>query len=373
MKLETASDTNIYVTKPYMPDLSEFIPYLNSIWSSNILTNGGPFHQELESALCDYLGVQYISLFSNGTLALLVALQALEVKGSVITTPYSFVATAHSIVWNNCKPIFVDIDPATFNIDISKIESAITEDVSCIMPVHCYGSPCDHESLENIASKYGLNIIYDAAHAFGVKDKNGSILNYGDLSILSFHATKVFNTFEGGAIVCHTLEMKNKIDRLKNFGFNNEVSVSNFGINAKMPEINAAFGLLQLKHINAVITRRGEIDALYREKLHGVKGIKLFNSHATVQNYTYFPILVDEDYSLTRDELYNFLKDKSIFTRRYFYPLITEFEVYKEIYSTGRASLIEAYNISEKILCLPIYPSMSNEDVQKVSIYISNM
>ncbi len=284
----------IYVTQPYLPPLEEFIPYLQQIWDTKILTNCGPFHQQLEEALCEYLGVDHIALFTNGTLALVTALQALRITGEVITTPYSFVATSHSLLWNGIKPVFVDIDPNTLNLDPAKIEAAITTQTTAIMPVHCYGHPCDVEVIQKIADNYNLKVIYDAAHAFGVRDANGSILRHGDLSVLSFHATKVFNTFEGGAIVCPDAKTKIRIDQLKNFGLVDEVRVIAPGINGKMSEINAAFGMLQLKHIDKAFARRKEIDATYRERLEGVKGIRCVkDAREKVANYAYFPILVE--------------------------------------------------------------------------------
>ena len=300
-----SSDHPIYVTQPNLPPLEEFIPYLRKIWDSKVLTNGGPFHQQLEQALCDHLGVKHLALFTNGTIALLTALQALRITGEVITTPYSFVATAHSLLWNGIKPVFVDIDPKTLNLDPSKIEAAITPQTTAILPVHVYGHPCDVEAIQQVADKHNLKVIYDAAHAFGVQCHCGSVLNHGDLSVLSFHATKVFNTFEGGAIVCPDAETKKYIDQLKNFGFVDEVTVVAPGINGKMSEVNAAFGLLQLDYIDQALARRKEIATSYREQLAGVKGIRcLGDAGERVANYAYFPILVEPDYPLSRDALY---------------------------------------------------------------------
>jgi len=361
------SDIPIYVTQPYLPPLEEFIPYLQQIWDNKILTNGGPMHQQLEAALCDYLGVEHIALFNNGTIALLTALQALRVTGEVITTPYSFVATAHSLLWNGIKPVFVDIDPHTLNLDPAKIEAAITPQTTAIMPVHCYGNPCDVEAIQRIADNYNLRVIYDAAHAFGVDDAGGSILRHGDLSVLSFHATKVFNTFEGGAIICPDAKTKKRIDQLKNFGFVDEVTVVAPGINGKMSEINAAFGLLQLQHIDKAMARRREIDAFYREQLKGVKGIRMVEEAGQrVANYSYFPILVDADYPLSRDELYQKLKDQNIFARRYFYPLISDFPMYRGMNSAQRDNLPVANIVSEKVLCLPIYPALEASETQAI-------
>ena len=349
----------IYVTQPYLPPLEEFIPYLEQIWANKVLTNCGPFHQQLEQALCRYLGVPHISLFSNGTLALITALQALRIQGEVITTPYSFVATAHALLWQNCTPVFVDIEPHTLNLDPAKIEAAITPQTTAILPVHCYGNPCDTAAIQKIADNYNLRVIYDAAHAFGVQDAGGSILRHGDLSVLSFHATKVFNTFEGGAIICHDAKTKQRIDHLKNFGFVDEVTVVAPGINAKMSEINAAFGLLQLEHMPHVMQRRAEIDAYYREQLAHVPGITcLPQGHQTVANHSYFPILVGPEYPLSRDALYEKLKENGIYARRYFYPLITDFPMYRGLISAAPANVAIAAKFSRQVLCLPIYPKL---------------
>ena len=340
------------------------MPYLEQIWANKILTNGGPFHRQLEQALCEHLGVEHVALFSNGTLALITALQALRVTGEVITTPYSFVATAHSLLWQNCKPVFVDVEPRTLNLDPAKIEAAITPQTTAILPVHCYGNPCDTDAIQQIADNYNLRVIYDAAHAFGVRDAGGSILRHGDLSVLSFHATKVFNTFEGGAIVCPDAKTKQRIDHLKNFGFVDEVTVVAPGINAKMSEINAAFGLLQLEHMPHVMQRRAEIDAYYREQLAHVPGITcLPQGHQTVANHSYFPILVGPEYPLNRDALYEKLKEHGIHARRYFYPLITDFPMYRELISAAPANVAIANKFSKQVLCLPIYPTFS-QDVQ---------
>lgn len=357
----------IYVTQPTLPPLQEFIPYLEEIWASKILTNAGPFHQQLEQALCNYLGVQHLALFSNGTLGLVTALQALRISGEVITTPYSFVATAHSLLWNDLKPVFVDIHPDTLNLDPDRIEAAITPQTTAIMPVHCYGHPCDVDTIQCIADRYNLKVIYDAAHAFGVQDVGGSILRHGDLSVLSFHATKVFNTFEGGAIICPDAKTKQHIDHLKNFGFIDETTVVAAGINAKMSEINAAFGLLQLKHVDKALAKRKAIDAAYREALKGVPGIRCMQKMGEqIANYSYFPILVDEDYPLSRDALYQNLKDNNIFARRYFHPLITDFPMYREMPSAHRKNLPVATDAAQKVLCLPIYPALTPQDQQRV-------
>lgn len=349
----------IPVTQPYLPDLTDFMPYLEEIWSSKILTNNGPFHQKLESALCEYLGVNHISLFSNGTLGLITALQALRVTGEVITTPYSFVATSHSLLWHGIKPVFVDIDPITLNLDPSKIEAAITPQTTAIMPVHCYGNPCDMDAIQKIADIYNLRVIYDAAHAFGVKHQNSSILGNGDLSVLSFHATKVFNTFEGGAVICPDQKVKKRIDHLKNFGFVDEVTVVAPGINAKMSEINAALGLLQLQKIDDVIQQRGIVYERYLNELSNVKGIRCIGQHANQPNYSYFPILVQSDYPLSRDELHQKLKEQGIHARRYFYPLISEFSMYRSLPSSVRSNLPIATAAAEQVVCLPIFPALT--------------
>jgi dTDP-4-amino-4,6-dideoxygalactose transaminase len=357
----------IYVTQPYLPPLEEFIPYLEKIWDNKILTNGGPFHQQLEKELCEYLGVKHISLFTNGTIALVTALQALHITGEVITTPYSFVATAHSLLWNGIKPVFVDVTPNTLNLDPTKIEAAITPHTTAIMPVHVYGHPCDGDAIQKIADNYNLKVIYDAAHAFGVQDKNGSVLNHGDLSVLSFHATKVFNTFEGGAIICPDAKTKQRIDHLKNFGFVDEVTVVAPGINGKMCEFNAALGLLQLKHIDQALARRKEIDATYRQQFADVKGIHCLNDAGEkLANHAYFPILVQPDYPLSRDALYEKLKTHGIHARRYFYPLISDFPMYRSMTSAQRSNLPVAADASAKVLCLPIYPALQPQEQQRV-------
>lgn len=357
----------IYVTQPDLPPLEEFVPYLEQIWNSKILTNGGPFHQQFEKALAEYLGVDHISLFANGTLALVTALQALRITGEVITTPYSFVATSHSLQWNSIKPVFVDIDMNTLNLDPGKIEAAITPQTTAIMPVHCYGHPCDVEAIQKIADIYNLRVIYDAAHAFGVQDHQGSILKYGDLAVLSFHATKVFTTFEGGAIVCPDAKTKQRIDYLKNFGFVDEVTVIAPGINGKMSEFSAALGLLQLQHIDRALVRRKEIDAVYREQLKSVNGVQCLHvAGEKVSNYSYFPILVDENYPISRDVLYQRLKDNNIHVRRYFYPLISSFPMYRGQNSSLPENLSVATKAAEKVLCLPVYPNLSEDDQQMI-------
>jgi dTDP-4-amino-4,6-dideoxygalactose transaminase len=362
-----------YVTQPDLPPLEEFIPYLEQIWESKWLTNNGPFHRQLEKALCDYLGVEHIALFANGTIALVTALQTLRITGEVITTPYSFVATAHSLVWNNIKPVFVDIDPKTCNLDPDKIEAAITPQTSAILPVHCYGNPCDVKRIQKVADTYGLKVIYDAAHAFGVIYKGESLLKHGDLSVLSFHATKVFNTFEGGAIVCPDAKTKQRVDYLKNFGFADEVTVVAPGINGKMNEFQASLGLLQLKHVDQAIARRKAIDRRYRQELSRIKGITLLAQPSeTVGNYSYFPILVENDYPLSRDALYQKLKDADIFGRRYFYPLISDMPMYRGLPSANPKKLGAARSISDRVICLPIYPSLSDDLVNDVIVAVKS-
>ena len=325
------------------------------------------FHQQLERALCDYLGVKHLALFTNGTIALVTALQALRITGEVITTPYSFVATAHSLLWNGIKPVFVDVDPDTLNLDAARIEAAITPQTTAIMPVHVYGHPCDVDAIQKIADNYNLKVIYDAAHAFGVKDQRGSVLNHGDLSVLSFHATKVFNTFEGGAIICPDAKTKQRIDHLKNFGFVDEVTVVAPGINGKMCEFNAALGLLQLKHIDKALARRKEIDVTYRRQLASAKGIHCLNQAGEkVANYAYFPILVNPYYPLSRDALYDKLKQHGIHARRYFYPLISDLPMYRSMPSAQCSNLPVAADAASRILCLPIYPGLQSQEHQRV-------
>lgn len=358
---------DIFVTRPYLPPLEEFLPYLEQIWENKVLTNCGPFHQQLEEALCQHLEVEHISLFANGTIALVTALQSLRITGEVITTPYSFVATSHSLLWNGIKPVFVDIDPKTLNLDPAQIEAAITPQTTAIMPVHCYGHPCDVDEIQRIADIYNLRVIYDAAHAFGVQCHCGSLLKHGDLSILSFHATKVFNTFEGGAIICPDAKTKIRIDQLKNFGHVGEVNVVAAGINGKMSEFNAALGLLQLKHIETAIARRRQVDAAYREQLDKVPGIRCLEpSFETTPNYAYFPIIVGNEFRMDRDALYHHLKAEGIHPRRYFYPLISEFPMYRGLASARTDNLPVAMDAARRVLCLPIYPDLSEDEIRLV-------
>ena len=358
----------ITVTSPLLPNLEDFNDLLREIWDSKWITNNGSFHKRLESALCEYLKVPYISLFTNGTLPLLTALQALRITGEVITTPYSFVATTHSIWWNNCKPVFVDIDSATGNIDPEKIEAAITPKTSAIMPVHVYGKPCDTRRIQEIADKYGLKVIYDAAHAFGVEVNGESILNAGDLSTLSFHATKVFNTIEGGAMVMHDAEMKKRIDYLKNFGFAGETEVVGPGINSKMDEVRSAYGLLNLKLVDAAIEARHQVAIRYREALRDVTGITFFDDIPGVRhNYSYFPIFVDaEIYGMTRDELYLKMKENGIMGRRYFYPLISSFSTYCGLPSATPENLPCAKKMADSVICLPMHHNIGTEEIDQV-------
>ncbi|BAL22703.1 DegT/DnrJ/EryC1/StrS aminotransferase family protein [Azoarcus sp. KH32C] len=361
----------LYVTRPFLPPLEELQPYLEEIWANRQLTNGGPFHQQLEASLCQYLGVEHISLFANGTLALVTALQALRITGEVITTPYSFVATAHSLLWNGIKPVFVDIDPESLNLDPEKIEAAITPQTTAILPVHVYGRPCATERIQKIADTYGLKVIYDAAHAFAVEDRGGSILRHGDLSILSFHATKVFTTFEGGAIVSPDAKTKKRIDYLKNFGFADEVTVVAPGINGKMNELQAAIGLAQLKHIDAALSERAAIDRRYRELLSDIPGIRCLPAPESARhNHSYFPIMVEPAFALSRDQLYQCLREHDIYARRYFYPLISEFPMYRALPSAAHSNVPVAVSTSSKVICLPIFPQLGADELESIASVI---
>lgn len=358
----------ITVTSPLLPPLEEFIPYLEDIWERKWLTNNGHYHQELEKALAKYLGVEYISLFTNGTLPIMIALQTLRITGEVITTPYSFVATTHSLWWNNIKPVFVDIDPATCNLDPDKIEAAVTPRTTAIMPVHVYGNPCDTEKIQAIADKYGLRVIYDAAHAFGVTVNGDSILNSGDMSTLSFHATKTYNTIEGGALICHDEKTKQRIDYLKNFGFAGETTVVAPGINGKLDEVRSAYGLLELKYVDNAIEKRRSVALQYRDTLKNVVGISFLQDIPGVRhNYSYFPIFVDETkYGISRDELYKKLKENNIYSRRYFYPLISEFSTYSGLESSRKENLQNSHKIADSVICLPMHHELSESDVLRV-------
>lgn len=371
----------ITVTSPLLPNLDDFTAELKKIWESKWITNNGDFHKQLEKELAAYLKVPYVSLFTNGTLPLMTALQALRITGEVITTPYSFVATTHSIWWNGCKPVFVDIDPATGDMDPNKIEAAITPRTTAIMPVHVYGKPCDTKAIQEIADKYGLKVIYDAAHAFGVEvpaneygleayNDNGlaGILNAGDMSTLSFHATKVYNTIEGGALIMHDEKTKKRIDYLKNFGIADEVTVVGPGINSKMDEMRSAYGLLNLKQVDAAIEARHQVAIKYREALRHVDGITFFDDMPGVKhNYSYFPIFIDaEKYGMTRDELYFKMKSANVLGRRYFYPLISEFSTYRALESAAPKNLPNAHKMADSVICLPMHHALSDDDIQRV-------
>ena len=361
-------DKPIYVTSPLLPSLEDFTFLLKEIWESKMLTNNGNFHQKLEEELAKYLKVPYLSLFTNGTLPLITALQAMRITGEVITTPFSFVATTHSLWWNGIKPVFVDIEPETCNLDPSKIEAAITPRTTAIMPVHVYGKPCKTKEIQEIANKYGLKVIYDAAHAFGVEINGESILNFGDMATLSFHATKVYNTLEGGALVVHDEQTKKRIDYLKNFGFASETEVVAPGINSKVDEVRAAYGLLNLKQVDHAINSRRKVAIRYRDELQGVKGITFFNDIPGVRhNYSYFPIFINaEEYGMTRDELYFKMKEYNVFGRRYFYPLISTFSTYRGLDSANPDNLLVATQMSNNVICLPMHHALSENEVEYI-------
>ena len=368
------NEKQITVTAPLLPDLEEFNTLLKEIWDSKWVTNNGSFHKQLEKELAEYLKVPYISLFTNGTLPLLTALQALRVTGEVITTPYSFVATTHSIWWNGCKPVFVDIDPTTGNIDPDAIEAAITTKTTAIMPVHVYGKPCDTKRIQEIADKYGLKVIYDAAHAFGVEVDGESVLKAGDMSTLSFHATKVYNTLEGGALVMHDAETKKRIDYLKNFGFSGETTVVAPGINSKVDEVRAAYGILNLRQVDAAIEARHQVAVKYREALRPIEGITIMDDMPGVKhNYSYFPIFIDaEKYGMTRDELYEKMRSHNVLGRRYFYPLISTFSTYRGLPSAAPENLPKAHRMADSVICLPMHHELSDEDLNRVLALIVN-
>lgn len=361
-------DKPIYVTSPLLPSLEDFTFLLKEIWESKMLTNNGNFHQKLEEELAKYLKVPYLSLFTNGTLPLITALQAMRITGEVITTPFSFVATTHSLWWNGIKPVFVDIEPETCNLDPSKIEAAITPRTTAIMPVHVYGKPCKTKEIQEIANKYGLKVIYDAAHAFGVEINGESILNFGDMATLSFHATKVYNTLEGGALVVHDEQTKKRIDYLKNFGFASETEVVAPGINSKVDEVRAAYGLLNLKQVDHAINSRRKVAIRYRDELQGVKGITFFNDIPGVRhNYSYFPIFINaEEYGMTRDELYFKMKEYNVFGRRYFCPLISTFSTYRGLDSANPDNLPVATQMSNNVICLPMHHALSENEVEYI-------
>lgn len=358
----------ITVTSPLLPNLDEFNELLKDIWNRKWITNNGHYHKELEKVLAEYLKVPYVSLFTNGTLPLITALQALHITGEVITTPYSFVATTHALWWNGIKPVFVDIDPNTGCINPNKIEAAITPRTTAIMAVHVYGKPCDTQAIQDIADKYGLRVIYDAAHAFGVEVNGESILNAGDMSTLSFHATKVYNTVEGGAMIMHDEKTKQRIDYLKNFGFAGETEVVAPGINSKMDEIRSAYGLLNLKQVDVAIEARKKVALQYRKALKDVKGITYWEDQPNIKNnYSYFPIFVNqEDYGMSRDELYFKMKENKVWGRRYFYPLISEFSTYRGLESSNPGNLPVATKMANEVICLPMHHALSGDDIKRI-------
>ena len=356
-----------HVTKPFLPPLEEITPYLERMWDSGILSNGGPIHAELEHALGQLFGVEHVSLFCNATIALIVAQKALGIDGQIITTPYSFVATSHAIQWMNNIPVFADIDSVSLNLDPTCVEAAITETTAAIMPLHCYGNTCAVDEIKRLADRYDLKVIYDACHSFGVEDQGGSVLRYGDISVVSFHATKVFNTFEGGMVVSADAQTKAKVDHLKNFGFVSETSVVEVGINGKMSEFNAAVGLAQLRHLPEIMAARKKVDHLYRDRLRDIRGISCLQIVGqAVRNYAYFPIFVADDFALTRDELYDLLKQEGIYGRRYFFPLIPEFETYASSMPNPSASLPVACDASRRVICLPMHAELQDEEVERV-------
>lgn len=366
--MKNSSQRPVYVTRPDLPPLDDFTEYLKQIWDSKILTNNGPFHQQFEKMLADYLGVKYLSVFANGTLALVTALQTLRITGEVITTPFSFVATTHALWWNNIRPVFADIEPVYYNLDPKKVEAAITPQTTAIMPVHVYGNPCRVDEFQKIADTYGLRLIYDAAHAFGVKINGNSILNYGDLSVLSFHATKAFNTIEGGAIICHDEQTKHRIDLLKNFGFVDETIVVEPGINAKMNEIQAAYGVLQLRSVETNISQRKKAAEAYRLRLGAVEGLRFFEDiEGVIHSYTYFPVFIDKElFGKSREEVYTILRKNNIFSRRYFYPLISQFPSYSGLSSSRSGNLPVAEHVAEEVLCLPLFSELQPETIDRI-------
>lgn len=364
----------INVTKPFLPPLEEVLPSLKTIWESGWLSNCGPFHQALEKELAEYLAVPHVSLFCNATIALITAQQALAVEGEVITTPYSFVATSHAVHWMRNTPVFVDIEPSSLTLDPAKIEAAITERTAAIMPLHCYGNTCDVVAIEEIARRHELPVIYDACHSFGVQDNDGSVFRYGDISVVSFHATKVFNTFEGGLLVSRSDEVKRRVDHLKNFGFVSETSVIEPGINGKLSEFNSMIGVHQLKYMPAILEARGIRDAAYRQRLGAIAGIRCGEPiRQTVRNYAYFPIFVEDAFPLSRDALYGHLKQHGIAGRRYFYPLISEFPVYSGLPSAAANHLPVAFDASRRVICLPLYPDLDLSDLDRICSVIENV
>jgi dTDP-4-amino-4,6-dideoxygalactose transaminase len=365
--LDPVSPTPVYVTRPCLPPFEEFLPYLRRIWDSGILTNGGPLHEQLERALGDYLGIKRVALVANGTLGLLIALKAIGIRGEVITTPYTFVATAHALKWLGLEPVFVDIDPHTLNLDPGRIESAITPRTTAILPVHCYGNACKVDEIGALAGRHGLKLVYDAAHAFGVQDDGGSLLRHGDLSVLSFHATKTFSTFEGGAIVCHDDEMLERIRRLRNFGIADAEHVPDVGINGKMSEIAAALGLVQLGRVDAMLARQKSIDLKYRAALRDIPGIRCLGPYGQkVASHGYFPVMVEEAYPLTRDELHGRLREAGVHARRYFFPLVTAFPMYADLPSAAMANLPVAARAAAQVICLPIFADLTDAQQSRV-------
>ncbi len=369
------SEEPIYVTRPYLPDLSEYLPYLETIWKNKHLTNWGPLAEEFENQLAKVLGVKHLSIVSNGTLGLLIAIKVLGLHGEIITTPYSFVATAHSLIWNQLQPVFVDVDPATGNLNPDLIEAAITPATTAILPVHIYGNPCDNERIRAVAKRHNLKVIYDAAHAFNVRSNGKSILNWGDISVLSFHATKVFSSIEGGAIISPSKEVKQRVDRLKNFGFVGEISIEDIGINAKMNEFQAAFGLMQLKHLEELKLKRKELFNVYMDCLKGTEGISFFPVGSDVDyNYAYFPVRINEKvFGRSRKYVYEELKKVNIYTRRYFYPLISSLEIYRTFNSSKPENLPVASQIAKEVLCLPFYPELNHETAVKIADFIKSL
>ena len=363
----SANPRPLYVTQPSLPPLEEFIPHLRAIWDRRMLTNAGPCHQELEAKLAAYFGVEHVSLFANATVALVMAMQAMKLRGEVITTPFSFVATSHTLVAAGLEPVFVDVEPGTLNLDPRRIEAAITPRTSAILPVHCYGRSCDVEAIEAIARRHDLKVLYDAAHAFGVHCHCGSVLQHGDMSVLSFHATKVFNSAEGGAVISRTAELKERLDRLRNFGIVDETTITDVGGNGKMSELHAALGLVQLGHVDGYIARRGAVDAIYRERLADVSGLRCIPVHGDARpNFAYFPVLVEPAFALTRDQLYDRLKAQGIFSRRYFFPLISQLPMYRDRASASAENLPVATEAAQRILCLPIHADMTDADAHRV-------
>lgn len=362
----------IYVTRPSLPPLEEFAGSLGPVWDSRILTNNGPLNQKLEQELARYLGVENVSLFANGTLALLTALEALEITGEVITTPFTFAAMTHTLLWKGIRPVFADIEPGTCNIDPVKVEESITPETKAILPVHLYGYPCRVDDLERIADNHGLKLLYDACHNFGERLNGIPVQRFGDLTVMSFHATKVFTTCEGGAVISHDAATKERIDLLRNFGFAGETKVTATGINGKMNEMQAALGLLQLKYVDRYIERRKTVSDTYRENLSGIPGLRLMDDRSVERySYPFFPVFIDERvYGRSRDEIYNRLKEQGIYARRYFYPLVSSFPMYRHLFSASPDKLPVAEEASKQVLCLPIYPDLPLETIANIASLI---